>query len=282
VIPRSISGSLVHEVAARLGSDWSRLRFDLIGEGSQAACYRVTSDQGLMDDESILKVFHSSDSASQFLAHEFDTLRTFFEVSRTVPEFGCPEPRAMFYRERGYLMERVHGEQLSGLVDHGALGASRITEVQHILLKALRTFHKATGEYYGDFHPDNVFVHFGDRGITVTLIDPGMANSPLYYAPAGWPNTMPLSVDLGYWAFVEHARHWRALIVRPRQAIRRIQFSRSLIAEAVKAEECDGMRKNVGEIVRWHAQRFRDEPSGRLTLVGEFAERLARLTCHLS
>lgn len=277
-----ISGKLGHEVASCLGLNRTELRFDLIGEGSQATCYKVSYNADhVVDDGLILKVFRANDLASHLLTHEFKVLRNFFEISRGVPDFGCPEPRAIFCHERSYLMGRVHGEQLSGLLDHGKLNAPAVREIQHILLKALQAFYEAVGECYGDFHPDNVFVRCCDRGIAVTLIDPGMANPSLYYAPPDWPTEMTLSIDLGYWAFVEHARHWRALIIRPRQAMRRILFSRGLIAEAVIADGCDDLRGSIGEIVRWHARRFRDEPSRRLTLVGEFAERLAIRTCDL-
>jgi hypothetical protein len=281
LVTQQVPASLQLEVAEYLGAVDGRISFRTIGIGSQATCYSVVTANSTANDEPVLKLFHEDVryGTTTYCAQEFDALRSFHAASRGYAKFSCPEPLALFERERAYLMAHVHGQQLSSLLDHGQVTQSVARSVQSGLVEALHVFYEATDLYYGDFHPDNIFLQNQVIGPSLSLIDPCMANPRIYYAPDDWPRHASLSVDMGYWVFVECARHWRALIVRPHQAIRRLRFTRGLVKTAIELHPSSGLRDGITQIVQWHAQRFRDKPTVRLSLVGDFAEQLARWVC---
>lgn len=272
-----ISGTLALAVATHLET---AIEFAPLAIGSQAACFAVRT-AGSTESDSVLKTFHADYTLAtpEYVVREFNALTAFALVNVERRDFGCPTPMAVFATERAYLMSRIDGEPLADLLDAGVISAATLSDVRQRLLLALASFHEATGECFGDFHPQNILVTpDAGQGWRLTLIDPCMANDA-FYEPSSWARCAPLSVDLAYWLFSECGRQCRLGLGHPRAAARRLLFAREMIRDASRAFTVGELELDVVDLVRWHARRFRAMRSVRLSVIAMTASVLARWAC---
>lgn len=272
------TGELTQQVGLLLGVPADAVRLSPLAAGCQAICYAVSASGSSGEGpsgEHVLKVYREDYpyATPTAVRHEYETLKEFFAATSRVPAISSPAAMGMC-GDRAYLMGRVPGRPLARLLDDGGLSPQLRFSVVKALYTGLRLFHDTLGEAYGDFHPENVFVD--SQTGTVAMIDPCMANRE-YYQPAQWASNAPISVDLAYWVFSESARSWRTWPVAPRATHRRLGFTKALIGHAASIEG-EALRAAVGQVVAWHARRFRQRHGLPSSLVGTYGRVVARST----
>jgi hypothetical protein len=127
---------------------------------------------------------------------EFEALQKFALESMDDNRYITPVPLQFQAAPPSYLMTYCPGVPLTKALNGVDVSDAVIEELARTILGGLRAFHHATGQPYGDFHPDNVLFD----GVMPAFIDPGSPNPAYAIFSQGYASS-PIVGDLGYWLF---------------------------------------------------------------------------------
>ena len=147
----------------------------LIGVGAMGRVYRAHHTR-LVNKRYALKVLFGELTASPAMrmrfAHEAESASKLDHPNIIgVLDFGCTESGLMYL-----VMDLVEGPTLGGLIDQGAMSATRVIAIARQLCAGLVHAH-ARGIVHRDFKPDNILVSASSGTETLRIADFGLAIS---------------------------------------------------------------------------------------------------------
>lgn len=198
--------------------------------GGREACAHVieASDDRGRRHVFVAKIFRPKRKSdrTESARREFRALTSFASAVPESADFGCPTPVRLREAEPPVILTTfVAGEPLGVYLRRVQPDRAGLHRLADRLLDALDVYHVATGEPYGEFHPDNILC--GPGG--VWLIDPATP-SPMM-RPLLREATSPVAADLGYLLY-HLVTDWRTQIVRRTTWSWYLRFVRGLFTRA--------------------------------------------------
>jgi tRNA A-37 threonylcarbamoyl transferase component Bud32 len=235
------------------------VRADVIGNGTEAVVYRLSSSTNGSIIDHALKVFRRErkHNSVESIRAEFDVLKGFAATLAAHPcGVVCPHPLDVSPDGYAYLMTYVEGETLDDYLLRIRNGSvTDPADVVTAIVQGITRFYDAVGAPYADFQPRNVRVTTS----AVALFDP-MIGNPGFLPPRSGLQWWPPSADFGFWIQEVGADAVRQSVQRPRLVRARIDFTRRLVAAAAAAfapRSQDRFRDEVVAVGDFHFQRYR-------------------------
>jgi thymidylate kinase len=203
-----------------------RLSVSVLGHHDESVTYRIVVRGSA--EAFVLKSFVSraGDRQAENAVAEYEALERYHTATTGAGLIGCPEPIALrLDPEPAILTRYVEGRPIDRHLTE-IRSAEETVELAERLVRALRVYHDAVGDPFGDLHAQHILYSDG----SLVLLDPVSPTRGLAEVRTS-PEFSELALDVGYFCYALSV-NWRLLLRDPGRWVWSWRLGRGLIRAA--------------------------------------------------